>query len=108
MINRAGSPQILAGSLQILMSDALATAAARFARTIAVAAKAAWSPAWQLSKALAHRRHVTALSNFDDRLLRDIGLTRNDVRDALRQPLWCDPIAVLARRAGKDVESETC
>jgi uncharacterized protein YjiS (DUF1127 family) len=90
-----------AGSRQIPMSDALATAAAPLARTIAVAAKAAWSPAWQLCKAFAHRRHVTVLSGLDDRMLRDIGLTRNDVRDAIRQPLWRDPTAVLASRAGK-------
>jgi uncharacterized protein YjiS (DUF1127 family) len=90
-----------AGSLQILMTDAWATAAVPLARTMAAAARAAWSPAGQLCKAFAHRRHVAALSGLDDRMLRDIGLTRNDVRDAIRQPLWRDPTAVLANRAGK-------
>ena len=86
-----------AGSLTDLMSDA----AAPLAPIIADAAKAAWSPAGQLCKAFAHRRHVAALSGLDDRMLCDIGLTRNDVRDAIRQPLWRDPIAVLASRAGE-------
>jgi Domain of unknown function (DUF1127) len=39
------------------------------------------------------------LSERDDRMLADIGLTRSDLREAARQPLWRDPTAMLARRA---------
>jgi hypothetical protein len=47
---------------------------------------------------------MAVLSGLDERMLRDIGLTRNDVCDAIRQPLWRDPTAVLASRAGKVVQ----
>lgn len=45
-----------------------------------------------------HRRDVTMLASFDERMLRDIGLTRSDLNDALAEPLWRDPTAVLVRR----------
>jgi acetaldehyde dehydrogenase (acetylating) len=38
------------------------------------------------------------LASFDERMLRDIGLTRGDLNDALSEPLWRDPTAVLVRR----------
>lgn len=46
-----------------------------------------------------HRRNdVAVLASFDDVLLKDLGLTRGDVNDALAEPLWRDPTAVLVRR----------
>jgi uncharacterized protein YjiS (DUF1127 family) len=45
-----------------------------------------------------HRSDFVLLSSLDDRMLRDIGLTRSDLNDALAEPLWRDPIAVLVRR----------
>jgi uncharacterized protein YjiS (DUF1127 family) len=51
-----------------------------------------------LADAWRHRRDAVALAAFDDRMLADIGLTRCDLNDALAQPLWRDPTAVLARR----------
>jgi uncharacterized protein YjiS (DUF1127 family) len=46
-----------------------------------------------------HRRTDAALlASFDDYMLRDIGLTRGDLNDALAEPLWRDPTAVLVRR----------
>ena len=53
----------------------------------------------QLHNAIKHRRHIAVLDEQDERLLVDIGLTRDDLRDALRQPIWYDPTELLARRA---------
>ncbi len=63
---------------------AFAAAAARFGRRVV----AAWR----------HRGDMAMLAAFDERMLRDIGLTRGDLNDALSEPLWRDPIAVLVRR----------
>jgi uncharacterized protein YjiS (DUF1127 family) len=49
--------------------------------------------------ALKHRRDATALAGLDERMLRDIGLTRSDLRDAYAEPLWRDPTDILASRA---------
>jgi uncharacterized protein YjiS (DUF1127 family) len=45
-----------------------------------------------------HRNDVAMLASFDERMLRDIGLTRSDLNDALSEPMWRDPTAVLVRR----------
>jgi len=45
-----------------------------------------------------HRRDLAMLASFDERMLQDIGLTRTDLNDALSEPLWRDPTAVLVRR----------
>jgi uncharacterized protein YjiS (DUF1127 family) len=45
------------------------------------------------------RRHeLQMLASFDDRMLADIGLTRGDLRDAVAEPLWRDPTAILVSR----------
>jgi uncharacterized protein YjiS (DUF1127 family) len=51
-------------------------------------------------RAYKHRRDLQLLAGFDDRMLRDIGLTRGDLRDAVAEPLWRDPTNVLVMRAG--------
>jgi uncharacterized protein YjiS (DUF1127 family) len=61
-----------------------AAIAARFGRRVV----AAWL----------HRNDFVVLASLDDRMLRDIGLTRGDLNDALAEPLWRDPTAVLVRR----------
>ena len=45
------------------------------------------------------RRQVKTLGEFDDHLLADIGLTREDVRWALDLPFSYDPGVELQRRA---------
>ena len=44
------------------------------------------------------RRTLRKLRELDDYLLRDIGLTRDEVSAALRLPLSIDPVAELDRR----------
>jgi len=47
--------------------------------------------------ALEHRREVKALGELDERTLRDIGLSRNDVEGALSEPFFRNPSLVLVR-----------
>ena len=49
-------------------------------------------------RAYLNRRDIHTLAGFDDRMLADIGLTKSDVRDAIAEPLWRDPTAVLVSR----------
>ncbi len=42
-------------------------------------------------KAIVNRRSVNTLASMDDRMLKDIGLTRGDVDGALSQPWHRDP-----------------
>ncbi len=62
-------------------------------------AHAAALRAVNFAKALHRRRILAELGEFDDRMLRDIGLTRGDLRDAVAGPLWQDPTSVLVVRA---------
>lgn len=50
-------------------------------------------------KSVARRRHLVQLGEFDDHMLKDIGLTRADLRDAGASPFWQDPTAALVVRA---------
>jgi uncharacterized protein YjiS (DUF1127 family) len=50
-----------------------------------------------LAKALRHRGEVKHLAEFDERMLKDIGLTRSDVSSALSEPLLRNPSWVLVR-----------
>jgi uncharacterized protein YjiS (DUF1127 family) len=42
----------------------------------------------RLRRRLRHRRELTALARFDDRMLRDIGLTRSDAEFLINKPFW--------------------
>src|SRR6266567_1031466 len=53
------------------------------------------------AKILRHRRDLEFLAGLDDRMLKDIGLTRSDLRFALSEPLWRDPGAALIGRVGQ-------
>lgn len=52
-------------------------------------------------RALKHRHDAQVLAGLDERMLKDIGLTRSDLRDAYAEPMWRDPTAVLVERAGE-------
>jgi uncharacterized protein YjiS (DUF1127 family) len=51
-----------------------------------------------IRRAITGRRVLRELASFDDRMLRDIGLSRNDLRSAAAEPLYRDPTALLAGR----------
>ena len=55
-----------------------------------------WLHAKQLYRAIKHRHGIATLTNLDDYLLADIGLTRNDVRHAMASPSG----AIRAKRCG--------
>ncbi|WP_157961387.1 DUF1127 domain-containing protein [Microvirga flavescens] len=48
-------------------------------------------------RALKHRREVRALAEFDERMLKDIGLTRSDVDSALDESVFNNPSVLLVR-----------
>ncbi|MCZ8262173.1 MAG: DUF1127 domain-containing protein [Beijerinckiaceae bacterium] len=57
----------------------------------------------QLHTAMANRRAAKELLNWDSRSLKDIGLTRGDVRGALAESLVADPTLSLSLiAAGRD------
>ena len=59
-----------------------------------------------LATALRHRREVKNLAEFDDHMLKDIGLMRGDVNSALAEPLFLNPSWVLVRCAERHSRSE--
>ncbi|MBD8892916.1 DUF1127 domain-containing protein [Roseibium litorale] len=59
----------------------------------------AWAVFARVFKLLKNRRQVNRLSHLTDEQLMDIGLTRSEVRSALRQPLSSDPSVVLSQAA---------
>jgi uncharacterized protein YjiS (DUF1127 family) len=48
-------------------------------------------------KAVRHRREVRHLAELDERILKDIGLSRTDVDGALSEPFYRNPSTVLVR-----------
>ena len=60
----------------------------------------------RFAKALKHRREIKNLEEFDDRMLKDIGLTRGDVSSALDEPLLRNPSWVLVRSAARHPRAE--
>ena len=54
---------------------------------------------------LRHRRDIELLRGFDDHMLADIGLTRTDLQDAIAEPQWRDPTALLNARRHERVDS---
>lgn len=50
-------------------------------------------------RAYKNRRAMAELAHLDERMLRDIGLTRGDLRDAISEPLWRDPTNILVKRS---------
>jgi uncharacterized protein YjiS (DUF1127 family) len=66
---------------------------------VATLAMCVWRLVVAIKHRRKHRRELAHLADLDDRMLADIGLTRTDLRDACSEPLWRDPISMLARRA---------
>lgn len=63
------------------------TRAGRFPRLGRLAARFGRAAAW-IGRRMEWRRQRRALLNLDDRLLRDVGLTRTDVRIECAKPIW--------------------
>jgi len=59
-----------------------------------------------LAKAFQDRREVRNLAEFDERMLKDIGLTRNDVVSALAEPIHHHPSWVLVRCVGRPADAQ--
>ena len=59
-----------------------------------------------LTQVLKHRREVKHLAEFDERMLKDIGLTRSDVYSALSEPLLRNPSWVLVRSVERHSRAE--
>jgi uncharacterized protein YjiS (DUF1127 family) len=67
----------------------------------------------RLLRTILNRRQVIAMLEMDEHELNDVGLSRHDVRQVLKLPLWVDPTAPLnelARRriAGQDAAPARC
>ena len=60
-----------------------------------------------IGRAIAGRRVLRELASFDDRMLRDIGLSRHDLRSAAAEPLYRDPTALLAGRVDEYRDGRT-
>jgi uncharacterized protein YjiS (DUF1127 family) len=80
-------------------TETLISASQPVARTINSVAWTVLRRVAGLAQAFKHRRDAAALASFDDRMLADIGLSRSDLRDALAEPMWRDPTAILVNRA---------
>jgi uncharacterized protein YjiS (DUF1127 family) len=73
----------------------------------AAAAARSEMPRWLnwLTAIWRHRRDLELLASFDDHLLADIGLMRTDLHQAMAQPRWHDPTALLSDRQRERRES---
>jgi uncharacterized protein YjiS (DUF1127 family) len=85
--------------MEIVMTVHMPFPATSALTRIAVVARVAALRLADVVRAYRHRRDMHVLASFDDRMLRDIGLTRGDLRDATAEPVWRDPTAVLVTRA---------
>jgi uncharacterized protein YjiS (DUF1127 family) len=63
-------------------------------------------PVANFAKALRHRREIMLLAELDDRMLKDIGLSRADVDSALAEPFFHNPSVVLVRCAERHTRAE--
>jgi uncharacterized protein YjiS (DUF1127 family) len=73
--------------------------AAPFTQAIATVAGIVALRVKTLLVSIRRRQDAAVLAGLDERMLADIGLTRGDVRDAISEPLWRDPTAILVSRA---------
>jgi uncharacterized protein YjiS (DUF1127 family) len=54
-----------------------------------------------IARAYAGRRILNQLARSDDRMLKDIGLDRSDLRNAASEPIYRDPTELLAGHVGE-------
>jgi uncharacterized protein YjiS (DUF1127 family) len=54
-----------------------------------------------IARAYEGRRVLRQLARSDDRMLKDIGIDRSDLRNAASEPIYRDPTALLAGHVGE-------
>lgn len=54
-----------------------------------------------IGRVIERRQVMAELAHLDDHMLRDIGVTRADLRDAAASPMLTDPTQVLVQRASE-------
>jgi uncharacterized protein YjiS (DUF1127 family) len=84
--------------MKAMTSLATPAVPALLAQALASVAETAMRAARYVADAWRSRNDAATLAALDDHMLADIGLTRADLNDALSEPLWRDPTAVLAQR----------
>jgi uncharacterized protein YjiS (DUF1127 family) len=73
--------------------------AATLGRAVAAFATAFAHQVKAVIRAVRNRRQANALAGLDQRMLKDIGISRADLNDAFSSPFWEDPTSLLRERA---------
>ena len=81
----------------LMKSPTPPTAAIRLVHAFDAIAGRLWLGARRLYRAIKHRRDIAFLAGQDDYMLADIGLTRDDLRHAVAQPLFLDIVKFLVQ-----------
>jgi uncharacterized protein YjiS (DUF1127 family) len=87
--------------MSTLTTPATPAVPTRLAQALATIVEAPARLARRFANAWRHRHDAAVLAALDDHMLADLGLSRTDLNDALSEPLWRDPTALLARRHGE-------
>ncbi|MFG1391349.1 DUF1127 domain-containing protein [Xanthobacter agilis] len=91
----------MSGETRRLVVAPVAEALASLLMMTVAAAFGAKRRADALGHMLERRRAMAALATLDDHMLKDIGITRADVRDAVSAPLGADPTRLLVLRVSE-------
>jgi uncharacterized protein YjiS (DUF1127 family) len=81
------------------LTPVLPIGAATLGRAVAALATAFARQVKAIVRAFRNRRQANALAGLDQRMLKDIGITRADLNDAFSSPFWEDPTSLLRERA---------
>lgn len=73
--------------------------AATVGRAVAAFATAFAHQVKAVLRVIRNRRQANALAGLDQRMLKDIGISRADLNDAFSSPFWEDPTSLLRERA---------
>jgi uncharacterized protein YjiS (DUF1127 family) len=81
--------------------------APRIVSLITAVFEAGWQGIQQWVIAIKHRRDALRLADYDDHMLADVGLTRDNVSAALGGPFWRDPTAAFANGLAEQRRGKT-
>ena len=82
-----------------IFTPVLPIGAATLGRALAAFATAFAHQVKAVLRAVRNRRQANALAGLDQRMLKDIGISRADLNDAFSSPFWEDPTSLLRERA---------